>query len=60
MTGLAPLYSSLWWEQARLEQKMGQLAAARTSLIAMLETTRDHALLRKINKMIDGLARSVN
>jgi regulator of sirC expression with transglutaminase-like and TPR domain len=60
MTSLAPLYSNLWWEQARLEQKMGHLNAARTSLIAMLETTRDHALLLKIKKMIDGLSRSVN
>jgi regulator of sirC expression with transglutaminase-like and TPR domain len=60
MTGLAPQYSGLWWERARLERQMGHLAAARTSLIAMLETTREPQMLTKIKSMIDGLARSVN
>jgi regulator of sirC expression with transglutaminase-like and TPR domain len=60
MTGIAPHFTGLWWERARLEQAMGHLSAARTSLISMLETTRQPELIVKINSQIDGLTRSVN
>lgn len=60
MTGIAPMYSTLWWDRARLEQQMGHLAAARTSLIHMLETTRDPALVSRIRTQIDTLTRSVH
>jgi regulator of sirC expression with transglutaminase-like and TPR domain len=60
MTAVAPNYTGLWWERARLEQGMGQLAAARASLAHMLETTRDPDLTRRINQALDGLARSLN
>ncbi len=60
MTGIAPHYSTLWWDRARLEQQMGHLTAARTSLVHMLETTRDPSIITKIRLQIDGLTRSVN
>ena len=40
MTLLAPRFTGLWWERARLEQLAGG-RAARAALGAMLETTRD-------------------
>ncbi len=60
MTGFAPQYAGLWWERARLEQLMGHLSAARTSLIHMLETTRDETQIARIRTQLDGLTRSVN
>jgi regulator of sirC expression with transglutaminase-like and TPR domain len=60
MTGLAPQYSHLWWERARLERSVGHLSAARTSLIDMLETTHDPALTARASDMLAELARSVN
>jgi regulator of sirC expression with transglutaminase-like and TPR domain len=60
MTAMAPLLSQLWWDRAELEKELGQIAAARASLLAMLETTRDDALRRHIRNALDGLARLVN
>ncbi len=60
MTSLAPQYSGLWWERARLERSLGHLSAARTSLIHMLETTHDSGLSHRVNQMLASLARSVN
>jgi regulator of sirC expression with transglutaminase-like and TPR domain len=60
MTGIAPHFSGLWWERARLEQRMGHLTAARSSLIHMLETTHDASLTAKIRTQLDGLTRTVN
>jgi regulator of sirC expression with transglutaminase-like and TPR domain len=60
MTGLAPQYSQLWWERARLERSVGHLSAARTSLIDMLETTHDSEMRARASEMLAELARSVN
>ncbi len=60
MTGFAPFATSLWWERARLEQQLGRLAAARTSLVAMRETTRDGAMLGRIEAALHALARSAS
>ncbi len=60
MTSLAPCYTGLWWERARLEQVLGQLSAARASLTNMLETTRDAELEKRIRLAQVVLARSLN
>lgn len=57
MTGFAPGFANLWWERARLEQHLGRLAEARASLVAMLETTRDPALVGRIGAALRSLAR---
>ncbi len=58
MTSVAPRLSNLWWERARLEQLLGDIKAARGSLTAMLETTHDPALARRIHAALAALARS--
>jgi regulator of sirC expression with transglutaminase-like and TPR domain len=60
MTIMAPHFTGLWWEKARLERAMGRLSAARASLTNMLETTRDSELTQHIHKAITALARSLN
>lgn len=55
---IAPRFSSLWWERARLEQLLGLNTAARASLTAMLETTHDKGLGRRIQAALAALARS--
>jgi len=60
MTAIAPLFSGIWWERARLEQAMGHVRAARESLVAMAETTRNPTLTRQIRQALDELARSMN
>ncbi len=60
MTAIAPHYSSLWWERARLERACGHLTAARISLIHMLETTHDLALRGRVQGLLASLARSMN
>lgn len=60
MTAIAPAFSDLWWERSRLEQELGRFSAARGSLIAMLETTRDVATSRRIRQALERLARSIN
>jgi regulator of sirC expression with transglutaminase-like and TPR domain len=60
MTAVAPSYTGLWWERARLEQALGQMSAARASLTHMLETTRDRTLTRHIREALAGLSRSLN
>ncbi|WP_197042021.1 transglutaminase family protein [Sandarakinorhabdus oryzae] len=60
LTVLAPRVSALWWERARLEQRIGRLAAARASLTAMLETTHDPALVQRIRTTLATLAQSDN
>lgn len=60
MTAIAPGYSSLWWERARLEQRLGRVHAARASLSAMLETTRDVVISKRIRDALERLARSMN
>ncbi len=58
MTTMAPRLSSLWWERARLEQLLGANRAARASLTAMLETTHDTAVGRRIQAALAALTRS--
>jgi len=58
MTAIAPGFSGLWWERARLEQLLGDIAAARASLGAMLETTRDRTVRARIRAALEALARS--
>ena len=58
MTALAPGFSGLWWERARLEQLQGRNAAARASLAAMAETTHDPAVRGRIRAALEALARS--
>jgi regulator of sirC expression with transglutaminase-like and TPR domain len=60
MTSIAPSFTGLWWERARLEQLLGRARTARASLGAMLETTRDPALRSRIRAALDALARSIN
>jgi regulator of sirC expression with transglutaminase-like and TPR domain len=60
MTSIAPSFTGLWWERARLEQLTGRVTAARASLSAMLETTRDATLEKRIRIALDALARSMN
>ena len=55
---IAPRLPSLWWERARLEQLLGLNTAARASLTAMLETTHDLGVTRRIQAALAALARS--
>ncbi len=56
MTTVAPGYAHLWWELARLQQQLGRTSAARASLSAMLEMTRDPTLRGHISAALDALA----
>ena len=58
MTVMAPGYGHAWWERARLELVDGDVAAARSSLTAMLETTRDPALRRRVTETLSALTDS--
>lgn len=58
MTLIAPGFTGLWWERARLEQLLGRVGAARASLGAMLETTRDATVRARIRAALEALARS--
>lgn len=55
MTSMAPDHGHAWWERARLELIDGDVAAARTSLTAMLETTREPGLRRRVLNTLDLL-----
>ena len=59
MTTIAPSHPFGWWERARLELVEHDVGAARASLSAMLEVTRDRALRTHISAALDGLAGSV-
>lgn len=56
ITTIAPAHPHGWWERARLELAAGRRGAARASLSAMLETTRDPALRMHVNAALDSLA----
>lgn len=56
ITTVAPGHSPGWWARARLEQIRGDAAAARRSLSAMLETTRDPLLRAQVVGALDELA----
>lgn len=55
MTMIAPSHGPAWWERARLELDDGDAGAARHSLTAMLEVTRDPELRLKITETLDAL-----
>ena len=57
MTAIAPALPALWWERARLERQAGDVEAARRSLVAMQETTRDPQLLERIRIAVAALTR---
>lgn len=56
MTTLAPEYGHAWWERARLELIDGDVAAARSSLTAMLEVTRESERRLQITEALAALA----
>jgi regulator of sirC expression with transglutaminase-like and TPR domain len=56
VTTVAPDYSLGWWERARVEQALGDPAAARLSLSSMLETTRDPDLRSHVMNALDALS----
>ena len=55
ITLVAPDYSPGWWDRARLERVSGDVAAARSSLNAMLETTRDESMRARVKTALAGL-----
>ena len=56
ITTVAPAYPHAWWERARLELVARDVAAARASLGAMLETTRDPGLRLQVSAALDAIA----
>jgi regulator of sirC expression with transglutaminase-like and TPR domain len=56
ITTIAPAHAHGWWERARLELVERNIPAARGSLSAMLETTRDPSLRAQVNAALDSLA----
>lgn len=57
LTLVAPGMPALWWERARLEQLSNDTGAARRSLAAMRETTRDPDLSDRIRQAYEALTR---
>jgi hypothetical protein len=55
MTAVAPAHGPAWWERARLELVEGDVAAARGSLTAMLEITREPELRQRVVKTLETL-----
>lgn len=55
MTTMAPGYGHAWWDRARLELTDGDVAAARNSLTAMLEVTREPELRRRVADTLAAL-----
>ncbi|GAA0676173.1 regulator of sirC expression with transglutaminase-like and TPR domain [Sphingomonas insulae] len=55
MTVIAPAYPHAWWERARLECVDNRRSAARASLGAMLEITRDPDMRRRVTAMLGAL-----
>ena len=56
MTAIAPGHANGWWERARLEFIGGDAGAARASLSAMLEVTRDPASRAHVFAALDALS----
>ncbi|WP_375404057.1 SirB1 family protein [uncultured Sphingomonas sp.] len=58
MTAMAPGYGHAWWERARLELVDGDVPAARCSLTAMLEITREPGLRLRVSNTLRSLPAS--
>ena len=58
MTVISPALPHGWWERARLELAADDRPAARRSLSAMLEISRDPDLRGQISAALDSLAGS--
>lgn len=56
MTEMAPEHGHAWWARARLELACGEVAAARTSLAALLEITREPAPRQQVAELLAALA----
>lgn len=56
MTSIAPAYPHPWWERARLELVDNDVVAARASLTAMLEITREPTLREQVTNTLAALA----
>ncbi|WP_269748664.1 tetratricopeptide repeat protein [Sphingobium chungbukense] len=56
MTVVAPEHGAAWWTLARLQLVEGQVDAARASLSAMLEITRDPERRGQIHATLNRLA----
>ncbi len=52
ITAFAPSYGGVWWERARIELAAGKKDAARASLAAVLETTRDLDVRAKVSAIL--------
>lgn len=52
MSVIAPEHGAGWWELARLQLALGQVDAARGSLSAMLEITRDPERRGQVNRLL--------
>lgn len=57
MTLIAPAMPELWWERARLERVSGDTVAARRSLAAMREITRDPDMHDRIREAYAAMTR---
>lgn len=55
MTAIAPDHAHPWWERARLELVDGDVAAARRSLTAMLEVSREPELRERVVSLLRSL-----
>jgi len=58
ITTIAPEYGDAWWDRARLELGGGDISAARGSLTAMLEVTRDADARARITETLAAIGRN--
>jgi regulator of sirC expression with transglutaminase-like and TPR domain len=56
MTAMAPAHGHAWWERARLELVDGDVPAARSSLAALLEMTREPDQRQRVAAILAELA----